>query len=34
MKYIIHDWNDDTAAVILTNIRKVLPKDSNAPASR
>ena len=27
MKHIIHDWNDDKAAVILTNIRKVLPRD-------
>jgi len=27
MKHIIHDWNDDKAAVILGNIRKVLPKD-------
>jgi hypothetical protein len=26
MKHIIHDWNDDKAAAILTNIRKVLPK--------
>jgi len=27
MKNIIHDWNDDKAAVILDNIRKVLPKE-------
>jgi hypothetical protein len=27
MKHIIHDWNDDKAAVILDNIRKVLPKE-------
>jgi hypothetical protein len=27
MKHIIHDWYDDKAAVILSNIRKVLPKD-------
>jgi hypothetical protein len=27
MKHIIHDWDDDKAALILENIRKVLPKD-------
>ncbi len=27
MKHIIHDWNDEKAAAILENIRKVLPKD-------
>ena len=27
MKHIIHDWDDEKAALILTNIRKVLPKD-------
>ena len=27
MKHIIHDWNDDKAAIILSNIRKVLPSD-------
>src|SRR5436190_4145085 len=27
MKHIIHDWDDDKAALILSNIRKVLPKD-------
>lgn len=27
MKHIIHDWDDDRAAAILENIRKVLPKD-------
>jgi hypothetical protein len=27
MKHIIHDWDDEKASVILTNIRKVLPKD-------
>jgi hypothetical protein len=27
MKHIIHDWDDEKAAVILSNIRKVLPKD-------
>jgi hypothetical protein len=27
MKHIIHDWDDEKAARILENIRKVLPKD-------
>jgi hypothetical protein len=27
MKHIIHDWDDERAAAILANIRKVLPKD-------
>ena len=27
MKHIIHDWDDEKAALILSNIRKVLPKD-------
>jgi hypothetical protein len=27
MKHIIHDWDDERAAVILSNIRKVLPED-------
>ena len=27
MKHIIHDWDDEKAARILSNIRKVLPKD-------
>lgn len=27
MKHIIHDWYDDKASVILSNIRKVLPTD-------
>ena len=27
MKHIIHDWDDEKAATILANIRKVLPKD-------
>jgi hypothetical protein len=27
MKHIIHDWDDDKAALILENIGKVLPKD-------
>ena len=27
MKHIIHDWDDDKAAAILVNIRKVLPRD-------
>jgi len=27
MKHIIHDWDDEKAALILANIRKVLPKD-------
>jgi hypothetical protein len=26
MKHIIHDWDDEKAAIILRNIRKVLPK--------
>jgi hypothetical protein len=27
MKHIIHDWDDEKATTILTNIRKVLPKN-------
>jgi hypothetical protein len=27
MKHIIHDWDDEKAALILSNIRAVLPKD-------
>jgi hypothetical protein len=27
LKHIIHDWYDDKASAILSNIRKVLPKD-------
>jgi hypothetical protein len=27
MKHIIHDWDDEKAALILSNIRNVLPKD-------
>jgi len=27
MKHILHDWDDEKAALILSNIRKVLPKD-------
>ena len=27
MKHIIHDWDDEKAALILSNIRAVLPRD-------